>query len=74
MIRLIDMESKINDIEYSDAISIIDKQYRGFDRFIEMKIEKRDIFVVLNLKIDFVVIRNPGLVIDFLKNKILPFT
>ena len=30
----IDMESKINDMEYSDAISIIDKQYRGFDRFI----------------------------------------
>jgi len=66
MIRLIDMESKINDMEYSDAISIIDKQYRGFDRFIEMKIEKRDILVVLNLKIDFLVIKNPGLGIDLL--------
>ena len=31
-----------------------------------MKIEKRDIFVVLNLKIDFLVIKNPGLGIDLL--------
>jgi len=35
-----------------------------------MKIEKREIFVVLNLKIDFLVIRNLGLVKDFLKTKI----
>ncbi|MGC9001353.1 transposase, partial [Caldisericum sp.] len=38
--RLMEMESRITGIEYSDAISIIDEHYRGFDRFIEMKIEK----------------------------------
>jgi hypothetical protein len=39
-----------------------------------MKIEKRDILVVLNLKIDFLVIKNPKLGIDLLGNKILLFT
>jgi len=38
-IRLMEMETRITGIEYSDAISIIDEHYRGFDRFIEMKIE-----------------------------------
>ncbi|MGC8927930.1 MAG: hypothetical protein ACP5QK_08405, partial [Myxococcota bacterium] len=38
--RLMEMESRITGIEYSDATSIIDEHYRGFDRFIEMKIEK----------------------------------
>ncbi|MGC8672799.1 MAG: IS1634 family transposase [Thermoplasmata archaeon] len=38
-IRLMEMESRITGIEYSDAVSIIEEHYRGFDRFIEMKIE-----------------------------------
>jgi|YelNatPaOPRAMG01_1025707.scaffolds.fasta_scaffold07594_2 hypothetical protein len=37
--RLMEIESRIIGIEYSDAISIIDEHYRGFDRLIEMKIE-----------------------------------
>ncbi|MGC9176468.1 MAG: hypothetical protein ACP5F1_05255 [Thermoplasmata archaeon] len=41
-IRLMEMESRIIGIEYSDAISIMDEHYRGFDRFIEMKIEKEE--------------------------------
>jgi hypothetical protein len=34
-----EMESRITGIGYSDAISIIDEHYKGFHRFIEMKIE-----------------------------------
>ena len=37
--RLMEIESRIIGIEYSDAISIIDGHYRGFDRLIEMKIK-----------------------------------